>query len=97
MDAWSIIALLGLFGIFSYILKDLIRNFFCGIVIKLHPEISEGDWIVAGRFGPRAKIKKFGVKYTYCETEEGEELLYENETLFNAKWIKKDGKKKEAS
>jgi len=89
MDLGSAIALLGIVGIFTYIIRDLVRNFFCGLVIKLHPEIQPGDWVKVGRFGPKARIKKFGVKFCYCETEEGEELLYENETIFSAKWIEK--------
>jgi len=97
MDLGSIIAILGVVGILSYVWKDFIRNFFCGLVVKLHPRISVGDWFSAGRFGPKGRIKEFGIKYTYCETEDGKEILYENETIFNAKWIEKGKEKEEAS
>jgi len=89
MDLGSAIALLGIIGIFSYILKDLIRNSLEGLVIKFHPELSVEEWITPGRFGPTAKIERFGVKYTYAVDEDGREVMYENQTIYDAPWIVK--------
>jgi len=89
MDIYSLIASLGLFGIFSFIFKDLLKNFFCGLVIRFHPAINVGDWIKCGRWTPAMRVERIGVKYTYGVDEDGNEVIQENESIFTASWIKK--------
>ena len=64
--------------------KDVVANFFGGIVVMLNRPFKVGDSIVSGKI--EGKVTRIGLYATYLESEDGNELYVPN-SIFNASEI----------
>lgn len=64
--------------------KDVVANFFGGIVVMLNRPFKIGDHIVSGKID--GKVVRIGLYATYLETEDGDTLYVPN-SIFNSSGI----------
>jgi len=88
MNMSAIITVGGIGGAaFAFASKDVISNFFGGLLIMFNRPFGVGDTIESGS-KIRGKVKKIGLYATWLETENGEAMYVPN-AIFNSNEIKK--------
>lgn len=86
LDLSSILAAGGFLAIGAgFAAKNIIENFLSGGILKLERTIRPGDIIIVD--GQWLVIDRIGVRATYAETYEGEQIVIPNTTIAQAKVV----------
>ena len=68
--------------------KDVVANFFGGIVVMLNRPFKVGDTIVSGKIN--GKVERIGLYATYLKTEDGCSLYVPNSIFNNSEILRKN-------